>query len=193
MMFIRCTSGSSCWHNDRPSACFIVDDPLLRRQYGFLDYKKLSELMDRERFSTSIAFIPWNYRRSDRRIAELLAGRPLTYSLCVHGCDHARGEFGSIDHNFLREKAQLALEWMRQHRTLSGLDFDDVMVFPQGIFSTAAMRALHSCRYLAAVNGPPYPIDREDSLTLEDLLQVAVTRFSNVPLFTRRYPQDLAN
>jgi hypothetical protein len=191
MMFIGCASGNGSWHNDSPSACFIVDDPLLRRQYGFLDYQKLSELMDRECFSTSIAFIPWNYRRSDPRVAELLASRPLTYSLCVHGCDHARGEFGSTDQHFLREKAQQAFERMTMHRALSGLDFDDVMVFPQGIFSTAAMSALQSCGYLAAVNSTPYPIDAEVSLTLEDLLQVAVTRISNLPLFTRRYPCQL--
>ena len=191
MMFIGCASGDGCWHNDKPMACFIVDDPLLRKQYGFLDYQKLSELMDRDRFSTSIAFIPWNYRRSDPRVAELLSSRPLAYSLCIHGCDHARGEFGSTDDAFLRGRARQAFEWMSLHRTLYGVDFDDVMVFPQGIFSTAAMNALQSCGYLAAVNSTPYPTDAEDGLTLGELLEVAVTRFSGLPLFTRRYPQNV--
>jgi hypothetical protein len=80
---------------------------------------------------------------------------------------------------------------MKSHRRLSGLDFDDVMVFPQGIFSTAAMSALKSCGYLAAVNSTAMPVDPDYSFILRDLLQVAVTQFANFPLFIRHYPRDL--
>jgi hypothetical protein len=192
VMFLRSSLREKLWHNDAPAACFIVDDPLLKKRYGFLDYQRLLELMDRRQFSTSIAFIPWNHRRSDRRIAELFASRPRSLSLCVHGCEHTRGEFGSSNVALHTEQARQALEWMRLHRTLSGLDFDDVMVFPQGIFSTAAMTALKACGYLAAVNSTAYPIDAERGPLLRDLLQVAVTCFANFPLFTRRYPHHLA-
>jgi hypothetical protein len=66
------------------------------------------------------------------------------------------------------------------------------MVFPQGIFSSTAMRALKSCGYLAAVNSSPYPTDAlAESLKLRDLVDVAVLNFSNFPLFRRRYPSDL--
>jgi hypothetical protein len=34
-------------------------------------------------------------------------------------------------------------------------------------------------------------VDTPDSITLRDLMQPAVTRFSGFPLFTRRYPQSL--
>ena len=192
VMFLHASSKDEFWHNDKPGACFILDDPLLKRRYGFLNYQKLLELMDRKRFSTSIAFIPWNYRKSHPRVAKLLANRPRAYSLCIHGCDHTRAEFGATQQVVLQEKAQQALERMQLHRELSGVDFDDVMVFPQGIFSTVALQALKSCGYLAAVNSTPYPVEVSQDLTLRDLLQVAVTRFSNFPLFTRRYPQKLA-
>jgi len=178
------------WHNDSPTACFIVDDPLLKRRYGCLNYKKLLALMDRKRFSASIAFIPWNCKRSQRQVVESFAGRPM--SLCVHGCDHTGREFGGNDSVMLRQKARQALERMKLHRSLSGLDFDDVMVFPQGIFSTTAMSALKSCGYLAAVNSTVFPVDAGHTLTLRDLLQPAVTRYSNLPLFTRWYPHQFS-
>jgi hypothetical protein len=101
-------------------------------------------------------------------------------------------EFGATDQPWLRQKAQEAFHRMTMHRELSGLGFDDVMVFPQGVFSTAAMKALKSCGYLAAVNSTPFPVDVENTLTLRDLLEVAVTRFSNFPLFIRRSPEKLA-
>ena len=192
MMFLRAAAPAAFWHNDAPTACFIVDDPPLKSRYGFLEYQKLLALMDRQRFSTSIAFIPWNYRRSQRRVTEMFARRPGACSLSVHGCDHTRGEFGGTDARVLREQAQLALERMAKHRELTGLGFDDVMVFPQGIFSTAALAALKACGYLAAVNSTPYPVDGEQSLILRDLLGIAVTRFSGFPLFARRYPQHIA-
>jgi hypothetical protein len=190
MMFMA--SAHDIWHNDAPRACFIVDDPLLKEQYGFLNFRTLLGLMERARFCTSIAFIPWNFRRSDRSVAGLFAANPHRYSLCIHGCDHTGGEFGADDVRMLRQRAEKALDRMARHRELSGLGFDDVMVFPQGIFSRSAMKALKSCGYLAAVNTTPYPVDQDGELTLHDLLQVAVTRFSNFPIFTRRYPQSMA-
>jgi len=194
MMTLRGALGDESWHNDRPRACFIIDDPLLRKQYGCLNYQSLIQHMQQYKFSASIAFIPWNYRRSDHRIVELFKTYPSRYSLCVHGCDHTAGEFGSADDELLRERAQLALERMALQSHASGLSFDDVMVFPQGIFSTAAIRALQSSGYLAAVNTTPYPRDvQEDVLTLRELMGVAVTKFSNFPLFVRRYPNQLAD
>lgn len=192
LMFLRSALREHCWRHDEPRACFIVDDPPLKARYGFLDFAKLHGLMKRQQFSTSIAFIPWNHRRSQPAVTELFADASHAFSLCVHGCDHTHGEFGSADIDVLRTKARQALERMESHHALSGIRFDDVMVFPQGIFSTAAMKALQSCGYLAAVNSTPFAVAGEQDLTLRDLLQVAVTRHSDLPLFTRRYPRQLA-
>jgi len=192
MMFLRTALPDRFWHNTAPTACFILDDPPLKERYGFLDYKKLMELQDLVKFSFSIAFIPWNYRRSQNRVVEMFLTRGDTCTLSVHGCDHTRGEFGSPDVQLMRRAAQRALNRMIQHRESTGLGFDAVMVFPQGIFSTAATKALKSCDYLAAVNTTPYPIDAKEDLLLRDHLGLAVTRFSNFPIFTRRYPNRLA-
>jgi hypothetical protein len=192
MMFLRGALRDRVWHNDHPRACFIIDDPLLKRRHGFLEYKRLVESLRRQRFSACIAFIPWNSRRSSREIAALFKSKRDVLFLCIHGCDHTKAEFESADVGLLRRKAKLALERMRVHEQLSGLSFDDVMVFPQGLFSTEAMSALKAAGYLAAVNSELGPSTVSESLSIRDLLDVAVTRFSDFPLFGRRYPNDLA-
>jgi hypothetical protein len=190
LIFLRYNLGERLWHNDSPRACFVVDDPPLKKRYGHLEYHKLTDLMDRTPFSASIAFIPWNYKRSQKQVIEMFSGRSM--SLCMHGCDHTWGEFDSNDPWVLQQKALEALKRMQWHRSLSGLDFDDVMVFPQGLFSTAAMDALSSCGYLAALNSTAFPVDAAEPPTLRDLLQLAVTRYSNFPLFMRWYPEQFA-
>src|SRR4029077_14010357 len=38
LAYLRLTFGALCWHNEAPAACFIIDDPLLKERYGFLDF-----------------------------------------------------------------------------------------------------------------------------------------------------------
>lgn len=188
MMFLREALGDRLWHNDQPRACFIIDDPLLKRRYGFLEYPRLLEALDQHRFTASIAFIPWNYRRSRRHIAELFFTPPIPLSLCVHGCDHTKAEFASTNFELLCGKARVALRRMQAHSQLVGIPFDDVMVFPQGLFSAEALKALDALGYLAAVNTHLCPSNMPQALRLCDLLGVAVTAFSDIPLFARHYP-----
>lgn len=192
IIFLRGSLGDQLWHSDRSQACFIIDDPLLRPTYGFMEYARLQEAMAKQKFCTCIAFIPWNYRRSHKGIANLFLATGSPFSLCVHGCDHTRAEFAATSFERLRDTSRLALERMRIHEALSGIPFDDVMVFPQGLFSSEAMEALDACGYLAAVNTDPCPVDAAQALTLRDWLDVAVTRFGGCPLFVRHYPRDVA-
>jgi hypothetical protein len=84
------------------------------------------------------------------------------------------------------------LERMRTHQRLSGVPFDDIMVFPHGLFSPEAITALETAGYLAAVNTDLCPLRMIDTLALRDLLEVAVTRFADLPLFGRHYPREVA-
>jgi biofilm PGA synthesis N-glycosyltransferase PgaC len=192
VIFLRGTLGNRVWHNDHPRACFIIDDPLLTNSYGFLDYRRLAEIMRQQTFSTCIAFIPWNHRRSSKEVTDLFSSSHPMSSLCIHGCDHTSGEFATTDFESLREKAQVALERMRTHQRLSGVPFDDIMVFPQGLFSPEAITALKASGYLAAVNTNLCPSMKTEMLAVRDLLEVAVTRFADFPLFGRRYPREVA-
>lgn len=152
----------------------IIDDPTLKENYGFLNYRELLNLMDRYNFCTSIAFIPWNYKRTSPRIAALFRERPDRFSLCVHGCDHTKGEFGKTDLSYLELKVELATARMIEHERRTGIPFDRIMVFPQGVFTNEALETLKIFRYLAAVNTEPDPVN--SPLT------------SEFPLFIRQLP-----
>lgn len=192
MIFLRAALGDRAWHSDRAQACFIIDDPLLKKRYGFLDYSRLLEAMAGQKFCASVAFIPWNYRRSQEDVAELFSDARSPLSLCIHGCDHTLAEFGTTSSGLLEAKARLALERMQIQSERIGIPFDGVMVFPQGLFSCESIRALDACGYVAAVNTDVCPSNMPQGLTLRDLLDVAVTRFGGFPLFARHYPRDPA-
>jgi hypothetical protein len=189
LAFLRLTFGSRCWHNETQAACFIVDDPPLKPRYGFLDFRRLESRLADSRFSLNVAFIPWNYRRTDTNVAECFRRSDRRFSISVHGCDHTEGEFGSTDKCWLWRQAHRALARMDLHEKLTGIRHNRVMVFPQGVFSRASLRALHDAGFVAAVNSTIVAIDaRPGETTFRDLIDVAVDRFDGVPLFRRHYP-----
>lgn len=140
-------------------ACIIIDDPFLRDKYGFLDFYKLLDLMDRHNFHTTIAFIPWNYNRTISSVARLFRERSDRFSLCVHGCDHTRAEYGIADEIRLDKITKLALSRMDAHERMTGITYARVMVFPQGYFSNAALRVLQKNNFSAAINTETVPCE----------------------------------
>ena len=64
VMFIKFVFRDVAWRPQELSACLIIDDPLLKLNYGFCDFSKLRDLMKQNQFTTNIAFIPWNWRRT---------------------------------------------------------------------------------------------------------------------------------
>ncbi|SRR5579875_11687 len=191
LVFMRRAAGARCWHNPAPKACLTIDDPPLHPRYGFLSYAALVDSMRRAEFTTTIAFIPWNYSRSMRSATELFHKHGSMLSLCVHGCDHTGGEFGSIDPDLLRQKSRTALERMRLHEAATGVGWDPVMIFPQGVFSSASLSALRAEGYLAAVNSGIASVDRPGANHVADFLTPASLAYGGVPLFKRHYPRDL--
>jgi len=188
--YIRWAFPQSSWHAPEASACLIIDDPLLKPTHGFVDFQELLSLMKRQNFSTNIAFIPWNWRRSVPEVVRLFRENPEHFSLSVHGCDHTRAEFGSPSQQRLYWKARQALERMNRHQAITGISHDPVMVFPQGVFSEAAMSALKRTNLIASVNNDIISADpRPRAITISDVWDIAVMRYT-FPLFTRRYPWE---
>jgi hypothetical protein len=190
-MFLRHIVPESFASSVERYACLIIDDPLLKETYGFIDYFKLVELMDAHNFFTTIAFIPRNYNRTDKKIAELFKKRPDRFSLCVHGCDHTQGEFGKRDPDYLDRKIRLSTARMIAHEKMTGIPFDRVMVFPQGVFSIEAMEVLGKHNYMAAVNSVSVPVNGSEYLDASDYLQSNIMKYGNFPLFTRKLPESL--
>lgn len=192
LIFFRSCFGQETWHGIRPTARLIIDDPLLDDHYGLLDYSVLLNSMQREKYGTTIAFIPWNHRRTSKRWVEDLLRKDANFSICVHGCDHSNREFEVLEPLLLLQKAGLALERLGKHERRTGMPFERVMVFPQGRFSKSAILALRANGYLAAVNTSSFPVDyASGELRVGDFLRPAITRFHGFPVFHRHYPERL--
>lgn len=56
--------------------CLTVDDPLLRTTYGRFRFPEVLRLIEQHKLALNIGFIPWNFRRSDPRIADLIRANP---------------------------------------------------------------------------------------------------------------------
>jgi hypothetical protein len=172
-------------------ATIIIDDPLLRDNYGFLNYQKLIDLMKIHNFFTTVAFIPWNYKRTDRNVANLFLNNKKYINLCVHGCDHTKAEYSNTDLTHLNKLTKLATARMIEHEKKTGLPFDKVMVFPQGKFSNQAMQSLEENNYMAAINTNPKSTNLIENFKVRDILKPYITKYSEFPLFTRNNPGDI--
>ena len=191
VLYVKWAFAETCWQVREVNACVVIDDPLLKPQYGFLNYRGLLDLMNRHNFSTSIAFIPWNWRRSASQAVRLFIENPKRYSLAVHGCDHTGGEFGTRDLNVLSWKARQAMERMSRHESKTGIRHDRVMVFPQGVFSEPALGVLKQNHFTAAVNTEVISSDPQPpKITISDVWDIAVTKYGSFAIFTRRYPDQ---
>jgi len=186
-MALRYLFGEKCWHSGEHFASFIVDDPLLRPKYGFLDFEALRSMMMRHDFSTTIAFIPHNYRRCSKRIVQMFRQNPDRLGICYHGNDHVEAEFAVKDVARINAMIQMAEVRMKRLEQDTGLRCAKVMVFPQGRFSAEAMKVLNSANFTAAVNTEPHPAESPVCLTVRDIIQPAVCRYGSFPLFLRKY------
>jgi hypothetical protein len=186
--FLRREFATAFGGPETTGATLIVDDPSLKRRYGSLDFETVLAAMDHHDFSTTVAFIPWNWWRTRARTAALFRDHARRYSLAIHGCDHTAREFGTRSRLALGRKIRLALQRAERHRQRTGLGVSPIMVFPQGVFSADAALALQHSRFIAAVNTDVHPVG-DDALRTEvrELWRVAITKYGGFPIFTRRY------
>ena len=188
VMYLRWAFAGICWTGPGTRGCLIVDDPLLKPRYGFLHYSEALELMDANNFATAIAFIPWNWKRTNRQTVQQFLSRSDKLSLCVHGCDHSGGEFAARSSALLNRKIKTAKQRMEGFSSRTSLRPDNIMVFPQGMFSPETGRALKLNGFVAAANTEVSPSgDARNDTKIADLWQVAIMKYGSFPIFTRRY------
>jgi hypothetical protein len=168
-------------------ACIVVDDPVLRPAYGFLNFANLAALALEYNFSLNVAFIPWNWSRSKPSVVDLFKHHSDRLSISIHGCDHGSREFAETNAVIINTQTTLARTRMDAHATRTGLGYDSVMVFPQGAFSTVTPGVLKRNNFLAAVNTDVSPTDLQNGTEIRDTWQTAITRYSDFPILTRRY------
>jgi len=187
-MYVRSAFRDVWWSCPETNGCLIVDDPPLKPRYGFLEFREVLELMEKHNFSTTVAFIPWNCRRTNSRTVDLFQKRPDRLSICVHGSDHTGGELAirsTPQLNCIIKMAEQRMELLQQR---TALDHSRVMVFPQGAFSPETGRALKLNGFVAAVNTQVAPSNgAQNETTIADLWDVAIMKYGTFPIYTRRY------
>ena len=185
LMFLQ-SCGAAIWSTPRRFANLMIDDPNLRPDYGFVNMRALADCVDQLEAAATIGFIPWNYTRTSGAVVDLFLSRWPRLSVCVHGCDHTRSEFSTRTLKESIQLVRLAVERMQRLGADTGLAFEKAMVFPQGIFSAVAMRALRQSDLLAAVNTELVDDDSARGVRASELLKPAITCYSGFPLFLRR-------
>lgn len=160
MMFVRYSAGESGWHALHHYANLTIDDPWLRQPYGYVDFTGLLEQMELHQFHTTIAFIPWNYDRSDPQVVSLFRKHPDRFSIAVHGDNHDHKEF--TDYKSKPLPVQIAdvkqsLARMEKFRALTGIGYDRVMIFPHSIPPEKTLEQLKTYNYLATINSNNVP------------------------------------
>ena len=188
VMYLRYAFGDVIPTSPDNGACLIIDDPVLRARYGFLDFQEIAALCLKHQFTCNIAFIPWNCRRSQPSVIELFKRHPERLSLSIHGCDHTAREFGASSIPSLSRQAQLAIRRMGIHRQITGLPYEPLMVFPQGSFSAVAPTVLKHSGFIAAVNTEVSPADQQLKTEIREVWKTAIIKYGDFAIFTRRYP-----
>ena len=194
IIFLRFAFGERCWHNPRVGAGIVIDDPLLRKNYGFIDFPQLLASARKHGYHITLAFIPWNHWRSRAKEVQLFIDHADCFSICAHGCDHTKNEFGSADYASLLRKNVVARERMERHGQRTGLGSEPLMVCPQEQYSLEAMRAFSDSRqFLGLVNTACIPRNlTTPQVCAADLLLPAQDSFFGFPVFKRHYWQDMS-
>ncbi len=195
MMFIRYAAGDKAWHTERHYANLTIDDAWLTEPYGHLDFEALLTEMEAHRFHTTIAFIPWNFDRSESKVTQVFLSHPDRFSVSVHGNNHDHVEFGAYENKPLSEQVvsiRQAISRMDRFQTLTGIPFNAVMIFPQEVAPPVpTLIKLKESNFLAAANAVTVPLDSvapADPLFLLRAMNVEYADFALV----RRYPVPTA-
>jgi hypothetical protein len=186
MMFAKYSAGDRGWHAPHHYANFTIDDPWLREPYGDLSYAGLLKEMEKHNFHTTIAFIPWNYNRSEASVIALFRDHPDRFSISIHGDNHDHEEFENPQSEGSHAAAlKQALARMDKFRLLTKIPYDPVFVFPHDIGPEEVLEKLKAYNYLATVNSTNVPSDRTTPLTPLFALRPVTTSFAAFPSIIR--------
>lgn len=192
MLFLRYAGGDRVWHSPGDYANFTIDDLWLREPYGHVNYQALLDQAEQHNFHATVAFIPWNFDRSQPGVVALFRANPERLSICIHGDNHIHQEFGPFaEHPLKLQVADMdqGLARMARFHQLTGLPYDAVMVFPHSISPQATFAALKHANYLGTANSLNVPTDAAVPTNAEFALRTATLDFATFPSL-RRYSAE---
>lgn len=188
MIFAKYCAGDRGWHALHHDANLTIDDPWLREPYGHLDYKNLLAEMQKHNFHTTIAFIPWNYDRSEQQVVALFRDHPERFSICVHGDNHDHKEFDDYESKSLSLQIaalRQSVARMEKFQALTGIPYDKVFVFPHNIGSERILEQLKTYNFDATVNSLSVPMDRSRPASPLFMLRPVTLSFGEFPSIAR--------
>jgi hypothetical protein len=189
MMFVKYIAGDGGWHAVHHYANLTIDDPWLREPYGHVSYSGLLRQMEAHNFHTTIAFIPWNYDRSQPGVISLFRHHPERFSIAVHGDNHDHKEFTNYGSKPLEGQVSgmvQSLARMEKFKELTGLSYDRVMVFPHSIAPLQTVSALGTHGYLATVNESNIPQNEKTPTSKSFWLRPITLSYGGVPSISRQ-------
>jgi hypothetical protein len=192
LMFLHYAGGEHAWHSPGKFANLTIDDLWLRQPYGYVDYTELLRQMQSHHFHTTLAFIPWNFDRSEPAVVSLLRAHPELYSVCVHGNNHNHQEFGPYEtHPRARQVQDIkqGIARMARFSQLTQIPYDAVMVFPHSISPEPTLGDLKRYNFLATANSLNVPSGSSAPTDPEFGLRTVTLAFSNFPSL-RRYSAE---
>lgn len=191
LMVLKHFSRSLGWNTAHSYANLIIDDPPLSLRYGYINFASVYDLATEHDASVTLAYIPYNYRRGNKKAIAFFRKALDRFGFCVHGCNHTKSEFGGSDTGRISALALLASDRMRSFSERTGIPHTRIMVLPQGVFSSHALGVLKKQNFDAAVNTELRDASGgQVRVTVKDMLQPAVTCYEGFPLFLRRKISD---
>lgn len=190
MMFLRYSCGDYCWHREIDYANLTLDDPNLIEPYGALSYADLLEHMKVYKFHTTVAFIPWNYDRTQQLVVNIFLENPQYFSLVIHGNNHDHREFGPYSNRtFEMQEADIveALLRMQKLNQLTSIQYDKVMIFPHGIAPEMTLEILKKYNFLCTVNAGNVPLGSKPSPRYDLNMRPANMDYGAFPSLDRRH------
>jgi len=194
IIFLRSGFGDRCWHSPRIGADIVIDDPLLEKRYGFIDFPALIGMARELGFHVTVAFIPWNHWRTRKGSIRVFLDHPESFGICAHGCDHIANEFKVDDYADLLSRSHLAAERMDRHCERTEMEWERIMVCPREDYSIEALQALaDSGRFIGLVNTGCIPRNLDSNRVRgSDLLLPVQDAFFGFPIFKRHYWSDIS-
>jgi hypothetical protein len=190
ILFLSYAAGSRAWHPDGHYANITIDDPWLTQPYGNLDYDGLLAEMEKHDFHTTIAFIPWNFDRSEPRVVSLVLKHPERFSICMHGNNHAHQEFGDYERNPLTQQIadiKQGVARMERFHSLTGIPYDRFMVFPHAVAPEATFTLLTSYGFSGTANSSNVPLHMRPANDLGSLFRPSTSVYGGL-LSLSRHP-----
>jgi hypothetical protein len=192
ILFLHYAGGDRVWHSPAAYANFTVDDPWLRQPYGYVNYEELVQHARAHNFHATVAFIPWNFDRSQSSVVSLFRENPDKLSISIHGNNHVHQEFGPLASHALSEQVEnmrQGLARMEKFRALTHIQYDPVIIFPHSIAPEATFSELRKNQYLGTANSLNVPSDATAPGGADFALRTATLRFGDFPSL-RRYSAE---